>query len=244
MCFEDAQHMKNCDRSERKILRPAIFLDRDGTINVEVDFLSRVSDLALIEGAATAISRLAQAGFLIVVVTNQSGVARGYFDEHTVKSINSALAHMLEQGGARVDAWYYCPHHPEAGYPPYRTECSCRKPATGMVEQACQDLDIDIASSFVIGDSLRDMELAWNCGMGAVLVKTGHGTRTFHGLDQNTAPRIDFVATDITEASEWICRRVENRKNKIPHDSNAQFSKKEAVKVQGEDPDHKTKCHR
>ncbi len=194
----------------KKILKPAIFLDRDGTINREVEYLSKVSDLSLIDGAATAIGRLAQAGFLIVVVTNQSGVARGYFDEHTVKRINSTLAQMLEQEGAHVDAWYYCPHHPEAGYPPYRTECSCRKPATGMVEQACRDLDIDMASSFVIGDSLRDIELAWNCGMGAVLVKTGHGTRTFHGLDQNTAMRIDFVAKDLTEASEWICKGLGN----------------------------------
>jgi histidinol-phosphate phosphatase family protein len=184
---------------------PAVFLDRDGTINREVEYLSRVSDLELIEGAARAIAMLNRTGFRVAVVTNQSGVARGFLDERKVLEINLALSDMLKKEGAHIDAWYYCPHHPSEGNEPYRTACSCRKPGTGMVEQACQEFPVDLSASFVVGDTLRDMELAWNCGMKAVLVKTGHGMKALSGMDADTAGRLDYIAADLLDASAWIC---------------------------------------
>lgn len=185
--------------------RRAVFLDRDGTINREVQYLSRVSDLELIKGAARGIVMLNRAGFRVIVVTNQSGVARGFFDEQRVLEINRALSLMLEKQGARIDAWYYCPHHPAEGQGEYCTVCSCRKPATGMVEQACRQYPVDVSKSFVVGDTLRDMKLAWNCGMSAVLVKTGHGKDALAGMEPHVAARIDHIAPDLLEAAEWIC---------------------------------------
>lgn len=193
----------NPDKPHRPV--PAVFLDRDGTINREVEYLSRVSDLELIEGASRAIGMLKRAGFRVVVVTNQSGVARGFLDEQKVLEINLALSDMLKKEGTHVDAWYYCPHHPSEGNEPYRTACSCRKPGTGMVEQACQEFPVDLSASFVVGDTLCDMELAWNCGMKAVLVKTGHGMKALSHMDADTAGRLDYIAADLLDASEWIC---------------------------------------
>ena len=182
----------------------AVFLDRDGTINREVEYLSHVRDLELIEGAAQGIKLLNSQGFRVVVITNQSGVARGFFDERRVLEINAALAAMLGKDGARIDAWYYCPHHPEAGNGLYRTVCSCRKPATGMVEQSYRDFPVDISYSFVVGDTMRDMELAWNCGMGAVLVRTGHGARVLSSAAADTPARMNYIADDLLDAAEWI----------------------------------------
>ena len=184
--------------------RNAVFLDRDGTINVEREYLSRVQDLQLIQGAVQGLALLAHAGFRLIVVSNQSGVARGFFDEHRVQKINNALGAMLESAGVHIDAWYYCPHHPDRGVSPYRKTCLCRKPAPGMVDLACRDMHINLAHSFVVGDTMRDMELAWNCGMGAVLVRTGHGIDTVATAPAGTLSRIDYIAADIQDAAEWI----------------------------------------
>ncbi len=186
----------------------AVFLDRDGTINREVEYLSHIRNLKLIEGAAKGIMLLNRHGFRVIVITNQSGVARGFFDERRVLEINAALSDMLEKKGARIDAWYYCPHHPEAGKGPYRTVCSCRKPAPGMVEQSCRDFPVDISSSFVVGDTMRDVELAWNCGMGAVLVRTGHGARVLSSAPADTTARMNYIAADLLDAAEWIIRQT------------------------------------
>ncbi len=185
--------------------RPAVFLDRDGTINREVEYLSWPDQLELIPGAATALRLLREAGFIIVVVTNQSGVAREFFDEERVKKVNEALGTMLLQKGAIVDAWYYCPHHPEAGKPPYRKNCSCRKPSPGMVEQACRDFPINLSCSFVVGDNLSDMGLARNCGIRAVLVRTGHGEKVLQRAAGKLPEPVDFVAADLLDAAKWIC---------------------------------------
>lgn len=190
-----------------KKLHKAIFLDRDGTINIEKEYLSRVEDLQLIPGAAQGLSLLRHAGFKLVVVSNQSGVARGFFSEHRVLEINRALAAMLEKTGAIIDAWYYCPHHPDMGTSSCKTACSCRKPATGMVDLACEEIHIDLAHSLVVGDTMRDMELAWNCGMDSVLVKTGHGMDMITHTPRRDLSRIDYIADDILDAAEWIVGR-------------------------------------
>ena len=183
---------------------PAVFLDRDGTINVEVEYLSTAAELELIPGAPEGIRSLNQAGFLVIVITNQSGVARGLFDEERVWAINRSLEEMLARRGARIDAWYYCPHHPEHGGPDYRKRCSCRKPATGMVEQACRDFPIDLAASCIVGDSMRDVQVGWQCGMKSVLVRTGHGEREIKASQPDAISRLDCIARDIRHAAEWI----------------------------------------
>jgi len=183
----------------------AVFLDRDGTINEEVDYLHRVEDLQLIKGAAEGISLLNRDGFKVIVVTNQSGVARGYFQETDVHMIHKEMELRLSRAGASVDGWYYCPHHPDYGTSPYRARCGCRKPETGMIEKACKDFEIDVAASFVIGDSACDIELALSCGARPILVLTGHGKKTYDGLSQVEKKKLYLIASDLYEACRCIC---------------------------------------
>jgi D,D-heptose 1,7-bisphosphate phosphatase len=183
--------------------RPAVFLDRDGTINVEVGYLSRPEDLRLINGSAGAIRLLNEAGFLVVVVSNQSGVARGYFSEEAVERVNKAMARRLERRGARLDAIYYCPHYPEGVVDRYRRECDCRKPAPGMVRRAQEDLGIDVPRSYVVGDHLGDILLAKNVGARSILVATGHGADEIEKLTgRGIEP--DFVVKNLAEAVDRI----------------------------------------
>ncbi len=186
-------------------MRRAVFLDRDGTINEEVNYLQAIDDLRIINGACSGIKRLNDAGFLVIVVTNQSGVARGLFDEEFLDVLHREMLNRLDRCGARIDAFYYCPHHPSEGQGIYRTDCRCRKPSTGLIERACADFSIDVNRSFVVGDAQRDMRLAWNVGAGSVLVLTGYGTDSLRGLPISERQRIDYVAADLGEAARWIC---------------------------------------
>ena len=152
----------------------AVFIDRDGTINVEKDFLYRAEELEFIPGSATAIRMLNEAGFLVVVVSNQSGVARGYYTEDDVLLLHRHIDEKLAQVGSRVDAWFYCPHHP-AGRGSYALPCRCRKPQPGMLLEAAGRFDIDLESSIMIGDKLVDVEAGRAAGCRAILVRTGYG---------------------------------------------------------------------
>jgi D-glycero-D-manno-heptose 1,7-bisphosphate phosphatase len=183
--------------------RPAVFLDRDGTINVEVGYLWRPEAFRLIDGSADAIRRLNEAGFLVVVVSNQSGVARGYFGEEAVAKVNETMARELERLGAHLDAIYYCPHYPDGAVEEYRRDCDCRKPSPGMVRRAQQAFDIDVVRSYVVGDHRGDIELAKNVGARSILVVTGHGAQEIEKLK---AERIepDFVADNLAEAVDHI----------------------------------------
>jgi len=154
----------------------AVFLDRDGTINVEVQYLSDVADFQFIPGVPWALKRLKDAGFLLVVVTNQSGIGRGYYDEAALESIHDHMHADLASYGIAIDACYFCPHHPEHATGEYRQECDCRKPLPGMLQQAAQDLDIDLASSYMIGDKLADVEAGINAGCTSLMVLTGYGS--------------------------------------------------------------------
>ncbi|MBN2645896.1 MAG: D-glycero-beta-D-manno-heptose 1,7-bisphosphate 7-phosphatase [Desulfuromonadaceae bacterium] len=165
--------------------RSAVFLDRDGTINEEVDYLYRPQDLVFLPGVAAAIRRLNEAGLLVVVVTNQSGVARGYYAEADVCRLHQVMADQLARQGARIDAFYYCPHHPEKGNPPYVGPCSCRKGAPGMLMQAATDLGIDLTSSFMVGDKWVDVEAGRAAGASSLLVLTGHGRKTKDALGED-----------------------------------------------------------
>jgi len=155
-------------------MRTAVFLDRDGTINVEKDYLYRIEDFAFIDGVVEAIRLLNEAGFFVVVVSNQSGIARGYYIEEDVELLHHHIATELEKSGARVDAWMYCPHHPD-GRGSYALPCDCRKPLPGMLKEAARRYDIDLDNSIMIGDKLADIGAGMSAGCRTILVRTGYG---------------------------------------------------------------------
>lgn len=179
--------------------KPAVFLDRDGTINVEKEYLYKAEEFEFTPRAVEAIRILNQAGYLVVVVTNQSGVARGYYTEDDVRSLHQYIEAQLEAGGAHVDGWYYCPHHP-SGRAPYNLDCECRKPEPGMLLAATRDLQIDLERSWMIGDKLADVEAGIVAGCRSVLVMTGYGHLERHQLDQET-----LVCEDLYAAARMIC---------------------------------------
>ena len=156
-------------------VRRAVFLDRDGTINEEREYLHRVEEFAFIPGVPEAIRRLKEAGFLVIVVTNQSGVGRGYYDEAALCVLHRHLDAELARSGTAIDAYYFCPHHPRHAEGDYRRECSCRKPLPGMLLQAAADFGIDLAASYMVGDKLADVEAGLAAGCRPILVRTGYG---------------------------------------------------------------------
>lgn len=189
--------------SARQALRPAVFVDRDGTINEDVDFLTDPGELQLFPGSAEALAALARAGFGLVVITNQSGVARGLLTEDTLAAVHAKLEAMLAEGGARVDRIAYCPHHPTEGAPPYRRACDCRKPAPGLLARAIADLALDPAASWVVGDSERDLEAGAALGIPGILVATGKGTAEHARLAAEGRAPERFVP-DLAAAAELI----------------------------------------
>ncbi len=188
-------------------MRQAVFLDRDGVINEEVNYLSEPEQLRLIPGAAEAIRRMNQRGMLVIVVTNQAGVARGYYPESRIVIVHEALAGLLAQAGAHIDRFYYCPHHPTEGLPPYRVECNCRKPKPGLLLQAAQDFDLDLKRCFMIGDNHSDIALSQFTGCRTVLVLTGHGARVWREWQDEFQP--DHIAPDLSTAVTWILKQIQ-----------------------------------
>lgn len=190
--------------------RKTVFLDRDGTMNEEVNYLYRPEDLKLIPGVPQAVRQLNEAGFRVVVVTNQAGVARGYYGEEDVKLLHQYLNELLGTKGAHVDAFYYCPHHPEHGIGRYKQECSCRKPGIGMFEAADRDCLADRAKSFMVGDKLIDTEAGHRFGIRSILVGTGYGAgiRRQEAERENPeeTPGYDWYAEDLKAAADLICR--------------------------------------
>lgn len=185
-------------------MTPAVFLDRDGTLIVEVGYLRRVEQLELFPWTVDALRLLQRAGFKLVVVTNQSGVALGLLDESAVKTAHQALDARLRRGGARVDGYYYCPHHPRGTVPAYTSDCSCRKPRAGLVERAARELDIDLARSWVVGDRWLDVGLAASCGARGLLVRTGYGETAASEPQDGLAA--DAILANLMEAAGWILR--------------------------------------
>lgn len=153
--------------------RPAAFLDRDGTLNVEVGYAHRPEQITWIDGAVAAIRRLNRAGWWVIVVTNQAGVAYGYYDEEAVRTLHRWMAEDLATRGAHVDAFYYCPHHPNRGLDRYRISCDCRKPGPGMLRQAMADFPIDAARSFILGDKPSDGAAGRSLGIAGHLYEGG-----------------------------------------------------------------------
>lgn len=176
--------------------RPAVFIDRDGTLNVEKNYLHKWEDWEWIPGAVEAIQRLNAAGYLVIVVTNQAGIARGYYTEADVLELHQRVDEDLKKQGGRIDGYYYCPHHPEYGEV---RDCSCRKPEPGMLLQAAREHDIDLPRSFMIGDKAADIEAGLAVGATPILVLTGYGE-----MERAEVPPVTFIARDIASAVSWI----------------------------------------
>ena len=185
-------------------MKKAVFLDRDGTVNTEVGYLRDLSMLSLIPGVGRAIKKLNDAGFLVVLVTNQSGVARGYFPESLVDAAHVRLEELLGADGARLDAVYYCPHHPTAGTTAHTRICACRKPGTGLIDQAATDLAIDVHRSYMVGDKWSDVELGHRAGAVSILVRSGFAADDPGNVRPEHVAEPDFTAHDLAEAADWI----------------------------------------
>jgi len=155
--------------------RSALFLDRDGVIIEETGYLHEPDQARLIPRAAEGIARANAAGIPVVVVTNQAGVARGYYGEADVRAVHARIDELLAPHGARIDRYYYCPHHPTAGQGVYRVDCSCRKPQPGMLLQAAAELGLELPTCVLVGDKLSDLQAAWAVGCRALLVTSGYG---------------------------------------------------------------------
>jgi D-glycero-D-manno-heptose 1,7-bisphosphate phosphatase len=191
----------------------AVFLDRDGTINEEVGYLDSLDKLKIIPAAYEAIKLINFSGMKTVVISNQAGVARGFFTEEFVNIVNNTLLADLQKKGAIIDKFYFCPHHPADGKGIYLQNCNCRKPAPGMLLQAAQELNIDLTNSYFVGDRFIDMETAKKVGATGILVRTGYGADLLQddGPDKATPEsKPDFIAADILEAVQWI---LKDRKN-------------------------------
>ncbi len=160
------------DHSTSEMKKAAIFLDRDGTLNVEKGHLFRYEDWEWIPGAVEAIIQINRMDLMAIVITNQAGVARGYYDEVAIHELHNQVTNLLSQCGARIDAYYYCPHHPQYGA---MVHCTCRKPAPGMLLQAAEDHNLDMSRSWIIGDKLSDVEAGFRAGATPILVRTGYG---------------------------------------------------------------------
>jgi len=186
-------------------MKRAVFIDRDGTISEEVGYINHLSRFRLFPYSAAALKQLHEDGYLAIVITNQAGVARGYFSEEMVQAIHKRMSEELEASGATLDAIYYCAHHPSVGQPPFRLDCDCRKPKPGLLLHAARDLDIDLANSWMVGDRYSDMELAANAGVKSVLVLSGYGRGEWEHQRDNWAIQPNLVAEDLLEAVGLIC---------------------------------------
>ena len=178
----------------------AVFLDRDGTMNEEVNYLSRMEQLRLYPQTVEAIRMVNAAGMKAVVVTNQSGIARGYFTEDFVRSVHDRINELLAPGGARIDGFSVCPHHPVYGEGIYKQDCECRKPKPGMLLRAAAELNVDLSRSYMIGDMLKDIETGKKLGVKGILVRTGYGMN----IVRTDMPA--YIAEDILEAVQWILK--------------------------------------
>ena len=185
-----------------------VFIDRDGTLTEEVGYINHPSRLRLYPWSAQAIKALNQNGLRTIVVTNQAGIARGYFNEDLVTQVHEKLRAEMSRAGACLDAIYYCPHHPSVGEAPYRQDCNCRKPKPGMLYRAVQELGVDLSRSFVIGDRYGDVELAHNAGARSVFVLSGYGLGEYEYQRQKWRVQPDWIAQNLLEATEIIFRVV------------------------------------
>lgn len=195
------------------MVKPAVFLDRDGVLNVEAGYIHNLEDLHLIPHAAHAVRQLNDHQIFCCLVSNQSGPARGYYPDSHVQALHQRLCHLLAQeAGAKLDALYYCPYlsFPEGGKDPAYTRWSTwRKPNTGMLVAAAWEHDLDLSCSFMVGDKATDVDMAHNAGCTGVLVQTGYGDQVLTGKYQHHA-KPDYIAKDLAAAVAWIVPQLDN----------------------------------
>jgi D-glycero-D-manno-heptose 1,7-bisphosphate phosphatase len=184
--------------------RPAVFLDRDGTLSEERGYIDRLELLEIFPWTSDAIRLLNRAGFVVVVITNQSAIGRGIIDLPFLQTVHDAFDRHLARSGARVDRYYFCPHHPDARLPEYRMVCRCRKPEPGMIEQATTELGLDPSRSFMVGDRLIDVACGHAAGVRSVLVRSGHSAHTGEAPPGLSEP--DAILNNLMEAVGWILR--------------------------------------
>jgi len=188
--------------------KPAAFIDRDGTINEQMGYINHLSRFKIIPGVPEAIRLLNDLGFLVIVLTNQSGIARGYYSIDLVRQIHDLLRKTLKkEANATIDAILFCPHHPQGSVPEYTMECECRKPKTGLIKQACMDFEIDLTQSFVIGDMASDMELANQAGVKGIMVETGYGLGEIDFILPKKQLEITFIAENLLHAVRFLEKR-------------------------------------
>jgi D-glycero-D-manno-heptose 1,7-bisphosphate phosphatase len=188
--------------------RPALFIDRDGTLTEEVGYVNHPKRLRLLPRSAEAVRRLNAARVAAVVVTNQAGIARGYFSEAVLDAVTAELVAQLRDAGARLDGIYICRHHPSEGEPPYRLRCDCRKPGPGLIRRAASELDLDLARSVVVGDRPSDLELASVVGARGVFVLTGYGLGEWEYRRDRFPVEPHHVASDLLDAVEWALKET------------------------------------
>ena len=186
-------------------MRPAVFVDRDGTLLEEAGYLDRLDRLVFFPFAIDAVRLLNRADYAVVIVTNQSGIARGMYGEPFVHEAHAVMKTKMEEGGARVDGIYYCPHHPDATVPEFKGDCDCRKPAPGMLIAAARDLGLDLSRSFSVGDKWTDVAVGAAAGGRGILVRTGYGRSTEAALPVDVVPAT--IADNLVAAVAWILRQ-------------------------------------
>jgi D-glycero-D-manno-heptose 1,7-bisphosphate phosphatase len=185
-----------------------VFIDRDGCLTEEVGYVNHPSRIRLLPGSAEAVERLNRVGIAAVLATNQSGIARGYFSEETLRHVNAEMVRQLALGRAALDAVYVCVHHPRDGEPPYRARCDCRKPRPGLLLKAAADLGLDLAASVMVGDKLSDVAAGQAAGAAGVLVLSGYGRGEWEYRAADSGIKPDHVAETLLDAVEWAIHRA------------------------------------
>lgn len=205
--------LKDC--KEVKIMNKAVFLDRDGVITKEPPYYAhKIDQLVLIPKSAEAIRLLNESGFKVVVVSNQSGVARGYYQEKDIQIYNSEMKRRLEEKGAHIDAIYYCPHYSKATIEKYKIDCDCRKPKPGMLKRAEKDLNLDLKGSFLIGDKMNDIEAGYRAGCKTILVLTGQGNDESKKISKMDI-KPNYISNNLYTASQIIKRNDKGKEDNI-----------------------------
>jgi D-glycero-D-manno-heptose 1,7-bisphosphate phosphatase len=184
--------------------KPALFIDRDGTINEQMGYINHMSRFLVLPRVPEAVRLLNENHILAIVVSNQSGVARGYHPIELVHQLHAHLQATLKKEGALIDGIFFCPHHPRGSIPEYAKACHCRKPETGLIDQARESFDIDLANSYVVGDRYTDMEMAHRAGMRGILVKTGYGLGEIAYVLPHQPTQPVHIAEDLLEAVQWV----------------------------------------
>ncbi|TKB53366.1 D-glycero-beta-D-manno-heptose 1,7-bisphosphate 7-phosphatase [Ferrimonas aestuarii] len=182
-------------------MHKAVFLDRDGVINVDHGYVHRIEDFEFVPGALEACASLSAAGYKLIVVTNQSGIARGYYDEAQFETLSQWMCAQFEQAGASIEAVYFCPHHPSKGNAPYVGDCDCRKPKPGMLLKGAREHNVDLTLSIMVGDKAGDMEAGKSAGVAhTIMVRSGKK------LDDTSGATV--VVDDLAKAAEWVLAQI------------------------------------